>query len=273
MMRKPVLLVILPTAIVFLFSLTSYSQSWYHKKFVDDFGDVTDEDYVVTHVTGTFNNTATRGSCLLVSMVVTVNERQRPVIRFDLTEYCSSSNPTVILSKGGKLKIKDSAGNKQTFSLNSQGIMIGNDYDALMLVRLLRDKNQVVRMLIQENGYANSEYFFDINSSGFANAFNQLSGLNKSFNNDKKEHQNTYERVLAEDETLAKRQSLLLDKPNWKSNQLIRIGTGDTVQILTNYQGGYIEVRVGSQQGYVKASDLNGSTYMQNIIEIYEKYN
>ena len=101
---------------------------WYHGFYNDEFGDKTNNGYVILYGSGDFSNSATSSSELKVSMLLRGGSLEREDILFSLYEY-NWDNPPIQYSDNGdyedgptkqfRCNVKDNNGNIFSIGLNS----------------------------------------------------------------------------------------------------------------------------------------------------------
>ena len=167
--------------IIILSSLSSSAQ-WTHKYFVDEFGDKTEDSYIVSTCTGTFSNSATSNSKLSVNCMVEI-EDSVPRIRFNLFEYGNR----MVKDFGGQnivVKIKLSDGTIESFKLygNGQYATLGVD-NSIKLIEILKRESKPLKVYIERyDDYSESKYNFTLSPIGFTNAVNKLYRIDKAKN-------------------------------------------------------------------------------------------
>ena len=153
---------------------SSSGNNWAQRQFVDDFGDYTDEKYVVSkYYYGSFSNSATTNSNLKWYLIVT-----RKYVAFFLYEYGYmevkgfSSYPDTY-----KVSIKESDGTVTSFSAKngSDRVMISNSSDYKKFLSILNNGKEI-KISIQETGSAASSSYSlgTMNCSGFSSEFNKI---------------------------------------------------------------------------------------------------
>lgn len=146
---------------------------WNINYYIDDFGETTDESFVIGLVTdGKFSNSATEGSDLSVRILVDSDN-----VRLRLYEY-SQNNP--IKDEGTlHLKIKDDNNNIKEFGfdVSKEGYCNIEEYlegTAEEFLDLLM-KNKKLRCVGETNKYGSlSIYHFEINTKGFKKLYKKL---------------------------------------------------------------------------------------------------
>lgn len=137
---------------------------WKSNYYVDQFGDVTNEKYIVNKeiITGDFSNSATEGSCLAVQILI----NDTTSIQLQLYEYCNS-NPV----KGSEdyiVYVKDSDGS--TYESTARGA--GDRINFLESEKIFKSLNTtgIVKFRIYETGRrgSGSKYFFSVSTTPIA---------------------------------------------------------------------------------------------------------
>lgn len=148
------------------------SSVWSVKHYVDEFKDETDEKYVSAIFHGTFSNSATSGSDLMVKVLVDDD----PSISFMLYEY--GYNQVKFNGNNIKYKIvlKLDNGTKRTYDGyiadgNDRIYITGSNYTSI-LSSLNSEENRKVYIEVED--VLVSTYNFDMDTKGFKDKFNEL---------------------------------------------------------------------------------------------------
>lgn len=144
---------------------------WVIDSYVDDFGDKTNDKFMVNSVEGTFSNSATNNSFLYAR--VFIDGFPEPEIHFRLSEYNRNSPVTGYMTYGQSFsgRVRDEDGNTSSFRLTlskgSVGLLPGKrDQDKLLA---LLKSQQKLRFIIREiDGTA--VYNFTIDANHYLNA-------------------------------------------------------------------------------------------------------
>ena len=154
---------------------SSSSSQWTKKKFVDEFGDSTDQAYISlnSNKTGTFSNSATTNSSLKWQIIITTD-----YVGFVLYEYGWSqvkgfqSYPDTY-----QVSIKESDGTITTISAKNYAdrVMTTTTSDYQKLINILK-KEKEIKISIKETGSAASSSYNlgSFNCSGFKSVYNTL---------------------------------------------------------------------------------------------------
>jgi len=146
---------------------------WEIRRFVDKFGDLTNEKYITNSklIRGTFSNTATQNSKLNVEFIITKDS-----ISIQLFEY-ASNNPVKNYRDvtSYEIYIKDKNGKKYHFGAD-------NFSDRITLVKYFNNSfNQIlfkggnVRFYMYEYSHPSTKYHFEIENANFyKNAYRML---------------------------------------------------------------------------------------------------
>lgn len=158
---------------------------WKIRTFVDEFGENTKEKYITTKVGGTFSNSATENSSLIVDFIIENKEN----IAIQLYEY-SSNNP---VKDDGlyTVMVQDKNGNRyrlNAFNHSDRLILSDSQYydktgnkvleksHALMLWKILANGGNI-KFRIENLSYANSIYNFSIKKADWIeNAYLKIGG-------------------------------------------------------------------------------------------------
>lgn len=153
-----------------------YVGIWHIKKFVDDFGDFTDESYISNKewIKGTFSNSATEDSDLNVLFLISKTAHaiklfeyagNNPVKRSFKDEKSEYNNYTVSIK--GK--------NNKVFELKAVNLTdrLKFDEENEELLHEILSKGGIVKININQNG-SNTEYNFSFQADGYDNVYRKL---------------------------------------------------------------------------------------------------
>jgi hypothetical protein len=169
-------------SLTLFFSFLSLSAQWTHKHYVDDFGDKSEDSYIVRVCTGTFSNSATSNSKLTVQCLVEVQD-SIPRFRFVLFEY-GSQKVKNLQGNTINLKIKLADGTMETFSLfgSGQSAILSVSYSK-KLIKIMKKESKLLKVYIgRSDDYSESTYNFTISPIGFTNAINKLYKIDSAKN-------------------------------------------------------------------------------------------
>ena len=188
------------------------SNSWEKVAVVDDFGDATGESIISTVVSGTFSNTATTGSDLLVVAYIDFNESDYYYdLIFKLLEY--NDTPATYLSSDSKeLKIKVGSINRvYEYDLLGQepnGYVYVGDSSGEDIVKYLYDGNDI-RCVLR---LGSSKYSFALEAGNIAELIDEgrygapLDEKGRQERKSKHELEEEQERIREEQERSRKKQ-------------------------------------------------------------------
>lgn len=151
--------------------LLNETGKWVISSYVDDFGDETNDKYMVNSVEGTFSNSATTNSFLLARLFI--DDFPKPKIHFRLSEYNRNSPVTGYMTYGQSFsgRVRNEDGNTKSFRLTlSKGStgLYPDKRDQETLLALLKSQ-QKLRFIIREiDGTA--VYNFAIDANHYLNA-------------------------------------------------------------------------------------------------------
>lgn len=151
--------------------------NWKLKHYVDEFGDETSAEYINYVGKGTFSNTATKDSLLVVSILVDTNSG----IAIKLYEYGDNVVQNSYSSRRKyKVNVKTPGGGKKSFEgymKSSSGDRIFMSNDSLLFefkhVSPTNMKNKM-KFHIVDNDRPTTYYDFEVDVSGFSEAYSNL---------------------------------------------------------------------------------------------------
>ena len=156
---------------------------WNYNFYVDDFGDRTNEGYVMLRTKGNFSNSATSGSPLKVEMYLTEGLTDNPWFR--LYEYAGKNPIKGIYSNSSnnrlKCKVKDSYGIQKNFVLtqvqgqDSFDLDRGRDIKSMFKRSINGESKLKVYCYVQSR--PSTDYSFDLDFKYFANALRKFQEL------------------------------------------------------------------------------------------------
>lgn len=145
--------------------------SWKTASYVDEFNQDTDDKYIYTIAYGTFSNSATTNSSLMVQFFMDVDD-----ICIKMWEYSKYVVKGSSSSEYYYATILDDAGVKHSFTttLYKNGDrLFFKDADRSKVINLLKN-NDSVKIYIESSKYTISKYLFTVNCKGFYESYNKL---------------------------------------------------------------------------------------------------
>ncbi len=156
---------------------------WVMKYYVDKFQKETDQPYLTTshRISGTFSNSATRNSTLLVTVLYDPNNG----LAFEFYQYGSSPYSALFKSESFSVSIEDGKGKQHEFpygAILSEGsfrIQVLPSYNkkknkqAEELLQCLLDGG-TVKFLLQTTDRSTQTFLFELDADGFSAAFKGL---------------------------------------------------------------------------------------------------
>lgn len=148
-------------------------RNWLVKYYVDKFGDETDKPYLFTGVLGTFSNSATDGSDLLVEFLIEPDETN------------------IMLFEYGSQKVKNYYSDRLEFSISTKndagetnyfiGKMVAESGDRIYLLsedheEIIKDfkKSKTVKFVVENKKHPQDIYKFEVNCGGFEECYNEM---------------------------------------------------------------------------------------------------
>lgn len=134
---------------------------WKTKHYVDEFGNPTNDGYIMTVALGKFTNSATNGSDLKVEVLCNENDAEIELLEYGKYPINVIGTSTINI----KINFEGQTVNlgRGWFSESTKRITINN---ALPLFKALVEHEKVT-MYITIDNYGKSTYLFDIYSAGF----------------------------------------------------------------------------------------------------------
>lgn len=150
---------------------------WELDYYVDEFGDKTNEKYVKSTVIGSFSNTATDDSLLVVYMMIDSN-----YIAFKLYEYGDNLvKNSYSNSVSYAISTKNNDGEKKSFSgemrAESGDRVIINTYSNDRFIGMLKNSEKIKFVVINEDR-PSSVYNFELDCTGLDECYDKLNGIN-----------------------------------------------------------------------------------------------
>ena len=137
---------------------------WKQKYFVDEFDSYTDEAYISTSISGTFTNSATNGSRLGGTFLIT-----KDCVEIKLLEY--GSHPVTLIGEKRSITVRMKAGGVTTdlgyVSFGSHRVIIHNTQPIFQALA----ENDTVSFYIAISNYGTSTYNFSISGNGFVHTY------------------------------------------------------------------------------------------------------
>lgn len=162
---------------------SSETNMWEVRHYVDEFKEETNRKYVSAIFYGTFSNSATNGSDLMVKILVdddpSVSFIKDPSVSFVLYEYGYNQVHFVGQNITYTIAFKLGDGSRKTFAGSiadgSDRIYItGSNYDGILSIL---ESGEYTKAYIEIEDVLVSTYNFDVATAGFKDKFDELSGL------------------------------------------------------------------------------------------------
>ena len=149
--------------------------NWELRYFVDDFGEPTNDAYIMCIGEGSFSNSATNKSDLLYAILYDKSKNEDSRFQIKLFEYGSYPvNNTYSSGRYYTIKVKcgSSTATKEGFmnSDNGDRIFVDSSND---IVECLKNGNDVTFSITQDDR-PSTNYLFKVKADGFSKAYNQL---------------------------------------------------------------------------------------------------
>jgi hypothetical protein len=148
---------------------------WRVGKYVDSFGEPTDEGYITNreYIKGTFSNTATQNSELNVKFLIT----NLSDVNIQLYEYAGNNPVKAYSADSYSVQIQDRDGNRNRLKATnySDRLSFGNEASRIIHNVLMKGGN--IKLNIVEDDTPTTKYQFEINNADwYENAYRILTG-------------------------------------------------------------------------------------------------
>lgn len=156
---------------------------WVMKYYVDKFQNETDQPYLTTSrlISGTFSNSATRNSTLLVKVLYDTNNG----LAFEFYQYGTSPYSATFRTEYFSVSIEDGAGKQHEY--RSGAVMSEGSFRVRLLPSYNKKKDKqaeevlqyllnggTVKFLLVTNDRPNQTFLFDLNADGFSAAYKMV---------------------------------------------------------------------------------------------------
>jgi hypothetical protein len=160
----------------FCFLIQSVKAQWQKTELKDEFGDKTGKFRATVATQGTFSNSATRESDLIVKMLVAKDGLKGGLI-FYLYEY-DLNNPAVTTSMDGRIVLKMKPQNGEVVEIRNVSpfyVSVLGKKKWPQMLKLLQTEKQPIKAVLLVTDYGNtSTYRFEIPVENFNEAYNSL---------------------------------------------------------------------------------------------------
>lgn len=156
---------------------------WVMKYYVDKFGKETDQPFLTTShlISGTFSNSATRNSKLLVHLLYDTNNG----LAFEFYQYGSSPYSASFRTESYSVSIEDGKGKQHDYPFGA--VINEGSFRFEVLRAYSRVKNKqaeevlrylmdggTVKFLLETTDHSNQSFRFDVDADGFSSAYKGL---------------------------------------------------------------------------------------------------
>lgn len=174
-MKKIISLVLMVVLLLPAASLADSGNLWQIGHYVDEFNEVTGEEFAYIDLTGTFSNSATTNSELVVRIIVDFND-----VEFYLLEYGNYKLTSLFNDPTYTIRIKDGSDILHTFtgilSKSTSRIILDTQYRDEMLDVL--NAGGKIRFAITDDNSSSTKYNFVINNANnFENRWKVAAGI------------------------------------------------------------------------------------------------
>ena len=183
-MKKVMFVMLLTMLGMVITSNVSNGQSWKINYSTDEFGDTTNESYVVSIQYGNFSNSATNHSKLDVVVFLNNDDNSDTNTKDYLKIFEYGDYPADFDYNTIKLKIKDDAGNVYQINATVFRKYVFID-DKIQFRKLLQNNSKLKCYFSDKDEYSPSYYHFVIDTDNFNEIYNEWQGSNNSTNSNK----------------------------------------------------------------------------------------